>query len=925
VRFHEFELDEADARLTRSGQPIPLAPKPFAVLCALARTPKTLLTKNDLLDLVWGHRFVTESSLKATISELRAALDDDAKQPRCIETVSRRGYRFIAAINERVAPAATPIVAARSMIGRVRPLERLRAAWQLATAGKRQIGWIAGEAGVGKTTLIEQFVAEVGDVHCAHGQCVEQYGAGEPYLPVLEALTALSKRDAALADLIRKVAPTWLLQLPWLSSAEEREILRRELAGSGQARMLREMGELLDRYTEDRPLLLVTEDLHWSDQATVQLIDYVARRRSTAKLAWLGSFRLTEIIAADHALRTVRNELRLHGLVDEIVLDAFSEEEVAEYVAKRLPAHATDEDFVRALHRRTDGLPLFVADVVHDVRAGGVGPDDMAVPTGLTGVVERYIEQLAPTQRSLLEAASVCGTEFDVATVAKLMECDVASTADSCGALARDQRWLVEVDERYAFRHALYREILYKRIAAGARVELHRSVAAVLERQRADGRAIGAAELASHFELARAPLQAVRYYAEAAEAALARFSPEESMRITERASLLLEHAPQGPERSALEFAIGTLRGLAATRTLGAGREATTAFERAYALLDEVGEHPMRRRLLHGSGFTLFLRAEYGEALAVADRAEALGSAANDSVLMATACSLHGQVEQHQGRVQSARARFEHGLALVEGLDVAPGEYLVDPQVGLLGPLGLSLLHLGQVGDARACIERAHARACDRGWPMARLVAIWYGALCAVRLGDAARVAAFADEMHALVDEFALAHGLTACRWFRGWADARIGQAGDAYRRIRDAYEENVRLGMLSGATETLGYAAEALLLGGDARGAREQLDEALQLAGKLGERIYLPQLHLLDARTADALGQNDRSRESIGRAVDEARSQQAPWLEMLALSALCERSRATTEDRASLRAALGRISGGEDAAPVVAARALVGR
>jgi hypothetical protein len=209
--------------------------------------------------------------------------------------------------------------------------------------------------------------------------------------------------------------------------------------------------------------------------------------------------------------------------------------------------------------------------------------------------------------------------------------------------------------------------------------------------------------------------------------------------------------------------------------------------------------------------------------------------------------------------------------------------------------------------------------------MARLVAIWYGALCAVRLGDAARVAAFADEMHALVDEFALAHGLTACRWFRGWADARIGQAGDAYRRIRDAYEENVRLGMLSGATETLGYAAEALLLGGDVRGAREQLDEALQLAGKLGERIYLPQLHLLDARTADALGQNDRSRESIGRAVDEARSQQAPWLEMLALSALCERSGATTEDRAALRAALGCISGGEDAAPVVAARALVGR
>jgi DNA-binding winged helix-turn-helix (wHTH) protein len=97
LRFDGFELDEAEARLTRDGEPVALAPKPFAVLCALARTPGGLVTKNALLDLVWGHRFVTESVLKTAISEVRAALQDDPKQPRYIETVSRRGYRFIAA------------------------------------------------------------------------------------------------------------------------------------------------------------------------------------------------------------------------------------------------------------------------------------------------------------------------------------------------------------------------------------------------------------------------------------------------------------------------------------------------------------------------------------------------------------------------------------------------------------------------------------------------------------------------------------------------------------------------------------------------------------------------------------------------------------------------------------------------------------
>src|SRR5262249_46387774 len=166
-------------------------------------------------------------------------------------------------------------------------------------------------------------------------------GAGRPR-PALGPLRALCRRDAGLAELIRTVAPTWLLQLPWLSTADEREALRRDLAGAGQTRMLREMGELLERYTENRPLVLITEDLHWSDQATVQLMDYMARRRAPLRLLWLASFRLTEIIAAEHPLSAVRNELRLHGLCDEILLDAFSEKEVAEYIAERLPARTAD-------------------------------------------------------------------------------------------------------------------------------------------------------------------------------------------------------------------------------------------------------------------------------------------------------------------------------------------------------------------------------------------------------------------------------------------------------------------------------------------------------------------------------------------------------------------------------------------------------
>jgi hypothetical protein len=153
-----------------------------------------------------------------------------SRQPRFIETVSRRGYRFIAAPLVPAMPAtpAKPTASAivsvggprqpTSFIGRTEAVSRLQRAWGQASSGQRAVVWIAGEPGIGKTTLIEHFVAGLDGVACARGQCVEHYGTGEPYLPVLEALGELCRGDRALPGLLRTVAPTWLLQLPWLSS-----------------------------------------------------------------------------------------------------------------------------------------------------------------------------------------------------------------------------------------------------------------------------------------------------------------------------------------------------------------------------------------------------------------------------------------------------------------------------------------------------------------------------------------------------------------------------------------------------------------------------------------------------------------------------------------------------------------------------------
>ena len=190
------------------------------------------------------------------------------------------------------------------------------------------------------------------------------------------------------------------------------------------------------------------------------------------------------------------------------------------------------------------------------------------------------------------------------------------------------------------------------------------------------------------------------------------------MNFTEHALTLLGQAPAGTERDALEIALATLRGLSATHVHGISHPETKgAFKRAYSLLADIPEHPMRGRLLHGFGFVLSLRADYAEALAVADRAEALSSARNDPVLVLVTCIVHGYVAQLQGRPRAAGTWIERGLASAELLDLAPAEiFVADPQVTLLGLLGMHLLHSGFVEQGRARLEQAHARARLLGWP-----------------------------------------------------------------------------------------------------------------------------------------------------------------------------------------------------------------
>ncbi|MGQ0800702.1 MAG: ATP-binding protein [Pseudomarimonas sp.] len=955
IRFDTFELDEANARLLRGQQPVALAPTPFGLLCALARHAGSLLSKHTLLDAVWGHRFVSDSVLKGAISDIRTALGDDPREPRFIQTVARRGYRFIAQAHSTptapmpIAPRAgipstADLLPSRTFVGRAPELARLQQAWQEACSGRRQIVWVAGEPGIGKSTLIEQFIAGLGDTACARGDCVQSFGTGEPYHAVLDALSELGRSDESIAPLLRAVAPTWLLQLPWLCTADQRESLLRELVGVHPERMLREIGEFLDRYTEQRPLLLVTEDLHWADPATAQLIDYMARRRTPSRLMWLSSFRLAEVVALDRPVGALRHELRARGLCVEIVLDSFNEREIADYLAGHAPQLAQDEAFVRALHARTEGVPLFVESVIGDVASRATTSAsaeavlaEVPVPQNLAALIDHYLARLDTGRRALLTAAAVCGASFCAELLAQVLGRDLLSVSEDCEALARDRFWLVapqEVSaldgahaEQYGFRHALYRQALLDRAAPATRADLHRRVAQAMEQERDSGVAIAAKELAVHFEQGKAPLPALRYYAEASKAALRQLSPAECLALTERALALVPQVASETDRANHEIVLATLRGVAAFHVYGAGEVARDAFTRAAARMCEAPDHPMRGLLLHGLGFLLSLRGEYDEALLTAARAEALGDATDDALLVVAAGTVQGQVHNVQGRPEACRRAVERTIPVFALLAAAAETRLLgfigDPQVTARGLLSLPLVHLGLLRQAREQLDQAHARARSLGQPMAIMIAIWFEALVQIRLGDIDRVAGLACDMYALVDEHALAQGRTACRWFQGWAEAHRGRPREGFERIRAAFEANVALGMLSGGTETLTYAAGALVMAGDFDAAQAQIDEARRLVEQLGERVYLPQLLQVQSAIARGRGDQAAAAAAIRSAVSESRSQGALWVELLTLNDLVEYVDATDDEVTSLAELVNRLEEARDTLPMARALSLL--
>jgi predicted ATPase len=534
-QFDSFRLDTANECLWRNGAEIALPPKPYAVLRYLVENPGRLITHDELLDALWPETFVQPQVLRTYMLELRKILGDDTAHPRFIQTLPKRGYCFVAPVTEwsGAEPAAAHAAAAsdgksREIVGRGEEMASLDGHLCALLSGHRRTVFVTGEAGIGKTALVDAFCRRIessGQAMVARGQCVEGFGAKEEYYPVTEALGRLcaSPDGEAVCRVLARRAPAWLAALG-------REAGPQPALSSGTAvRMPGDLCAALEELAASRQLILVFEDLHWADDSTLKLISALARRRAPAQLLVLAtcSYRDT---ATDHACKGLKQDLLMRQLAAEMALTPLSRSAVRQLLSLELQQELLPPGLSGFVHQHSEGNPLFAIAIVEHLVAqgylirecdssqsawkasGSFEEMEAAVPDGLAQMIELEIERLSPEEQQTLEAASLMGIAFPVWAVAAALEQDPLVSGEACAALARRIYFVRRAGEDelpdgtrsdfYVFGHGLYRQVLCQRQSASRRAARHKRIALRLGELFAGREESVARERAMHFEAA---------------------------------------------------------------------------------------------------------------------------------------------------------------------------------------------------------------------------------------------------------------------------------------------------------------------------------------------------------------------------------------------------------------------------------------
>ena len=544
--FDQFELDDATFRLTSSGDVVAIEPQVFDVLVYLVNHRKRVVSKEELLDNIWGDRFVSESALTSRIKSARRAVGDDGRAQRVIATVHGRGYQFVADVTEldgaRAEPepseeadgpvipvegagrgdsrtaddGAKPITAAEraerlalsvdeefTFVGRQDVLETARGLEDLVSAGKTAVLVLGGEPGIGKTRLATEVARRAAGrgLLPLGGRCDRYLATSlQPWLEALAIYVDTTEQEQLEADLagidahLRAVAPSLDARL---GPAGPEAIHKPD-----EYAVIDALAVLMDRAGARQPMVVVLDDVQWAGGATRALTSLVLRR-GTARVLMVLTFRTT-IDDLDQATRDWLNELSGHTSVARVDLAGLSSADVAEMVEAAVGRHTTDPDEIApivrtapdgaATHPAADvdigsqvftmsgGHALFATELLRDLR-GGVGVDRL--PRSVTELVRVRLDGLPREVNRLVSVAAAIGQEFRLAPVIAATEMSNADALDAVD-IALGAELVHEVEgsaDRLRFSHQLMPAAVLDSMSNARRVRLHARLATVMEEQ----------------------------------------------------------------------------------------------------------------------------------------------------------------------------------------------------------------------------------------------------------------------------------------------------------------------------------------------------------------------------------------------------------------------------------------------------------
>ena len=582
------------------------------------------------------------------------------------------------------------------------------------------------------------------------GRCSERLAGSEAYLPILEALDSLQKNEqlGSIARLIRAVAPSWYAQIMPASDNESSAArLAAETAAGSQERLKRELAALFEELGRMQPVVLCFDDMHWADPSTTDLLAYLARRIDTTRLLIVTTCRPSDLAQGRHPFLSVKLDLIARGMCREITPESLDLVAVARYIALQFPEHGFPSDFARLVHERSEGNPLFMADLLRDLRrrqqvrqkdGRWVLADDLLsvereLPESIRSAVQRKVEALDDADRRLLGAASVQGVDFDTALIAAALQLPEEEVEDRLDRLQREHALVRFVDEheardrtltlRYRFAHHLYYSAFYESLRGTRRAALSRAIAERLVQRIGDDVCECAAPLAVLFETARDYVRAAHYWNRAAQAAARLHAHDETARLARRGLDLLVQEPDSPARVGTELDLQLTYGLALKTGRGyAVPEVGAAYARARALCRQIKDPARVVPVLIGLAAHHVVAGEITTSRDVALEMLQLFEQVGDPNLQMIGNWSLGAALFHLGDLRAAHAHLARGLELYDPAvhRARVWETGIEPGIFCRCEYSRTLTLLGFPDQGLAAVHEAvaQARALDHPQPLA---------------------------------------------------------------------------------------------------------------------------------------------------------------------------------------------------------------